>query len=158
MLLLFTCRIRKCYLFCLHLNYRNCCFLQVHSALELEDKLQRHDGKLVVLMCKAASCRPCKVSLPLELARWFQRSHIIMLLFAPQEERGPGVQQQLQSTTLLGCGAQMFARKYQRMAAEFSTQGAVFLEILGDESADTRVCGILSFLPERAVLRHPCTP
>ncbi|EIE19106.1 thioredoxin-like protein [Coccomyxa subellipsoidea C-169] len=66
--------------------------VQVHSALELEDKLQRHDGKLVVLMCKAASCRPCK----------------------------------------------MFARKYQRMAAEFSTQGAVFLEILGDESADTR--------------------
>jgi len=33
----------------------------------------------------------------------------------------------------------MFARKYQRIAAEHSSQGAVFLEILGDESADTRV-------------------
>ncbi|KAK9905101.1 hypothetical protein WJX75_009610 [Coccomyxa subellipsoidea] len=66
--------------------------LQVHSAQELKDILQRHDGKLVVLMCKAASCRPCK----------------------------------------------MFARKYQRIAAEFTSKGAVFFEILGDESADTR--------------------
>lgn len=35
--------------------------------------------------------------------------------------------------------AQMFARKYQRIAAEFTSKGAVFFEILGDESADTRV-------------------
>ncbi|CAL8464622.1 g4157 [Coccomyxa elongata] len=65
---------------------------QVHSPQDLEEKLQRHDGKLVVLMCKAMSCRPCK----------------------------------------------MFTRKYQRIAAEHRDDGAVFLEIMGDESADTR--------------------
>lgn len=38
----------------------------------------------------------------------------------------------------LGC-VQMFTRKYQRIAAEHRDEGAVFLEIMGDESADTRV-------------------
>ena len=33
----------------------------------------------------------------------------------------------------------MFTRKYQRIAAEHRDKGAVFLEIMGDESADTRV-------------------
>ena len=34
---------------------------------------------------------------------------------------------------------QMFARKYQRIAADYASKGAVFLEILGDETAETRV-------------------
>ena len=34
---------------------------------------------------------------------------------------------------------QMFARKYQRIAAEHCEEAAVFLEILGDENCDTRV-------------------
>ena len=34
---------------------------------------------------------------------------------------------------------QMFARKYQRLAAEHSGKGAVFLEIMGDETVETRV-------------------
>ncbi len=38
----------------------------------------------------------------------------------------------------MGC-VQMFTRKYQRIAAEHRDDGAVFLEIMGDESADTRV-------------------
>lgn len=33
----------------------------------------------------------------------------------------------------------MFARKYQRIAAEHCEEGAVFLEILGDKNNDTRV-------------------
>ena len=37
-----------------------------------------------------------------------------------------------------GC-TQMFARKYERLAREYSSTDAVFLEILGDESSDTRV-------------------
>lgn len=33
----------------------------------------------------------------------------------------------------------MFTRKYQRIAAEHRDEGTIFLEIMGDESADTRV-------------------
>lgn len=36
-------------------------------------------------------------------------------------------------------GMQMFARKYARIAAEHASKGAVFLEILGDETSETRV-------------------
>ncbi len=33
----------------------------------------------------------------------------------------------------------MFARKFQRLAEEHRERGAVFLEILGDETPETRV-------------------
>jgi hypothetical protein len=55
---------------------------------------------------------------------------------------------------------QMFARKYQRIAAEHAEEGAVFLEILGDESADTRVSyssfHLLAFVPKEDILVHLC--
>ncbi|KAK9804758.1 hypothetical protein WJX72_003645 [[Myrmecia] bisecta] len=62
----------------------------VHSPEEFEELLAQHPGQLVVLMCKAMACRPCK----------------------------------------------MFSRKYQRMAGAF--QDCVFVDILGDESRETR--------------------
>ena len=34
---------------------------------------------------------------------------------------------------------QMFSRKYQRIAADYGAKGAMFLEILGDETSETRV-------------------
>ena len=34
---------------------------------------------------------------------------------------------------------QMFSRKYQRIAADYGAKGALFLEILGDETSETRV-------------------
>lgn len=34
---------------------------QVHSPEEFEDKLAANKDKMVVLMCKATHCRPCKV-------------------------------------------------------------------------------------------------
>lgn len=34
---------------------------------------------------------------------------------------------------------QMFARKYQRIASNYASKGAIFLEILGDETSETRV-------------------
>ena len=34
---------------------------------------------------------------------------------------------------------QMFSRKYQRIAADYGAKGALFLEILGDETPETRV-------------------
>ncbi|CAK0787660.1 hypothetical protein CVIRNUC_010882 [Coccomyxa viridis] len=65
---------------------------QVHSPAELKGELLRADDNIVVLMCKATSCRPCK----------------------------------------------MFSRKYQRIAADYGAKGALFLEILGDETSETR--------------------
>ena len=35
--------------------------MQVHSPAELKGELLRADDNIVVLMCKATSCRPCKV-------------------------------------------------------------------------------------------------
>ena len=35
--------------------------VQVHSPAELKGELLRADDNIVVLMCKATSCRPCKV-------------------------------------------------------------------------------------------------
>ena len=35
--------------------------MQVHSPTELKGELLRADDNIVVLMCKATSCRPCKV-------------------------------------------------------------------------------------------------
>lgn len=98
--------------------------IQVHSPQELQDQLRKNDGKLVVLMCKAASCRPCKVGLV--------RGEIGLISLASHRAAGvPGAK-----NFLLW---QMFARKYQRIAAEHSVKGAVFLEIMGDETLDTRV-------------------
>lgn len=34
---------------------------------------------------------------------------------------------------------QMFGRKFQRLAEEHAAKGAVFLEIMGDETLETRV-------------------
>ena len=39
---------------------------------------------------------------------------------------------------------QMFSRKYQRIAADYAAKDALFLEILGDETSETRVS-----LPDR---------
>ena len=36
-------------------------FVQVHSPAQLQGELLRADSNIVVLMCKAQSCRPCKV-------------------------------------------------------------------------------------------------
>lgn len=35
--------------------------MQVHSPAQLKGELLRADDRIVVLMCKAQSCRPCKV-------------------------------------------------------------------------------------------------
>jgi hypothetical protein len=48
---------------------------------------------------------------------------------------------------------QMFARKYQRIAADYASKGAVFLEILGDETAETRVSAC-SATPARGYGNH----
>ena len=68
-----------------------CHCLQLHSAQEFQDIIEHNPGSLIVLMCKAQGCRPCK----------------------------------------------MFSRKFQRLAEQFSD--AIFLEIMGDETSDTRV-------------------
>lgn len=64
--------------------------LQVHSPAEFDNIIQTNRDKLVVLMCKAKCCRPCK----------------------------------------------MFTRKYKLIADHYSD--ALFYEIYGDESKDTR--------------------
>ena len=66
-------------------------WLQLHSSVEFQDIIEQNPGRLVVLMCKAQGCRPCK----------------------------------------------MFSRKFQRLAEQF--QDAIFLDIMGDETKDTRV-------------------
>lgn len=66
-------------------------YVQLHSAQEFQDIIEHNPGSLIVLMCKAQGCRPCK----------------------------------------------MFSRKFQRLAEQFSD--AVFLDIMGDETSDTRV-------------------
>ncbi|CAL5224555.1 g7257 [Coccomyxa viridis] len=66
--------------------------VQQVSPAQLKGELLRADSNIVVLMCKAQSCRPCK----------------------------------------------MFARKYQRIAADYASKGAIFLEILGDETSESR--------------------
>eukprot|EP00884_Botryococcus_braunii_P019581 jgi/Botrbrau1/6306/Bobra.0339s0017.1 len=63
---------------------------QIHSEEELHEILAQDPHKLVVLECKSASCRPCK----------------------------------------------MFGRKYARLAEAFPD--CLFLEIIGDESQETR--------------------
>lgn len=62
----------------------------VHSPEEFQAQLDDHAGQLVILMCKAKGCRPCKA----------------------------------------------FGRKYARFAQQYSD--AVFLEVFGDETPDTR--------------------
>lgn len=64
---------------------------QLHSSQEFQDVIEHNPGSLIVLMCKAQGCRPCK----------------------------------------------MFSRKFQRLAEQF--QDAIFLDIMGDETSDTRV-------------------
>ena len=66
-------------------------YLQLHSSQEFQDVIEQNPGKLVVMMCKAQGCRPCK----------------------------------------------MFSRKFQRLAEQF--EDAIFLDIMGDETKDTRV-------------------
>ena len=55
---------------------------QVHSPQELQDQLRTNDGQLVVLMCKAASCRPCKV-------RTLRRTACTLLPAGPEAARAP---------------------------------------------------------------------
>ncbi|KAL3134876.1 hypothetical protein ABBQ32_007842 [Trebouxia sp. C0010 RCD-2024] len=62
----------------------------LHSSQEFQDVIEHNPGSLIVLMCKAQGCRPCK----------------------------------------------MFGRKFQRLAEQF--QDAIFLDIMGDETSDTR--------------------
>lgn len=62
----------------------------IHSSAELDEQLEKAGSNLTVLMCKARSCRPCK----------------------------------------------MFGRKYSRIAESYPMTS--FLEVIGDESADTR--------------------
>ena len=94
--------------------------LQVHSPEELLDQLHKHKDKLVVLMCKAISCRPCKVSANAASSSL------------------ESLEQQLPYNRRL-FSSQMFGRKYERIAAEHLAEGTVFLEILGDETSETRV-------------------
>ena len=65
--------------------------MQLHSSQEFQDVIEQNPGRLIVFMCKAQGCRPCK----------------------------------------------MFSRKFQRMAEQFDD--AIFLDIMGDETKDTRV-------------------
>ncbi|DBB18683.1 TPA: hypothetical protein ACH3X3_000291 [Trebouxia sp. C0006] len=62
----------------------------LHSSQEFQDVIEQNPGRLIVMMCKAQGCRPCK----------------------------------------------MFGRKFQRLAEQF--QDAIFLDIMGDETNDTR--------------------
>lgn len=62
----------------------------LHSSQEFQDVIEQNPGRLIVFMCKAQGCRPCK----------------------------------------------MFSRKFQRMAEQFDD--AIFLDIMGDETKDTR--------------------
>lgn len=62
----------------------------LHSSAQFQDVIEHNPGRLVVLMCKAQGCRPCK----------------------------------------------MFSRKFQRMSEQY--QDAIFLDIMGDETKDTR--------------------
>ena len=101
--------------------------LQVHSGAEFERMLGDNADRLVVLMCKAMACRPCKV--------W-------CVLQQPLSTRVPAgccVSALLVSivTPALCPLRQMFARKFERLAASYSD--AVFCDILGDENNDTRV-------------------
>ena len=126
--------------------------MQVHSPAELKGELLRADDNIVVLMCKATSCRPCKVmthtsaqlkfasvddcckwpaAVPAGLGRntctlW----STIQLCWHAQTKM-----QRLKTSAHL----QMFSRKYQRIAADYAAKGALFLEILGDETSETRV-------------------
>jgi len=68
--------------------------VQLHSSQEFQDVIEQNPGRLIVMMCKAQGCRPCK----------------------------------------------MFSRKFQRLAEQF--EDAVFLEIMGDETKDTRVSAL----------------
>lgn len=64
--------------------------LTVHSPEEFQEVVAANHGKMIVLMCKATHCRPCK----------------------------------------------LFAKKYAMAAMQYSD--AVFLQIMGDETKETR--------------------
>lgn len=85
-----------------------CMCLQLHSSQEFQDVIEQNPGRLIVLMCKAQGCRPCK----------------------------------------------MFGRKFQRLAEQF--EDAIFLDIMGDETNDTRVSarGLQGFCTQRLFLMH----
>ena len=85
-----------------------CMWLQLHSSQEFQDVIEQNPGRLIVMMCKAQGCRPCK----------------------------------------------MFGRKFQRLAEQFGD--AIFLDIMGDETNDTRVSagGLQGFCTERLFMMH----
>ena len=114
----------------------------MHSATELEAILTAHPHTVVVLMCKSGHCRPCKVEQPgpLSCARvvytCLLAGSIICVLGLMMIQRS----------------VQMFARKYSRIAE--SLPDAIFLEILGDESSDTRVCALQCLTSRRKSQNH----
>jgi hypothetical protein len=117
----------------------------VHSAAGFQDILQAHPDQLVVLMCKAMSCRPCKVRLYLLREPPLLCECTTRIRHAGQLVRACTCNAALcylpiyieLGGVLSGDGVQMFTRKFERLAASYSD--AVFCEILGDENNDTRV-------------------
>ena len=92
---------------------------QVHSPEELRQHVSLNQDKLSVLMCKARSCRPCKVCC-LGTGR----------LRKPPFSRIAELR-----------GAQAFSRRYLRLAENFGPS-CQFLSIYGDETPATRVSSL----------------
>ena len=66
-----------------------CCVdVQVHSPAELEAVVAANKDKLVVLMCKAKGCRPCKVRVRAAKAGGLLRSWLSFLNQAFREPDG----------------------------------------------------------------------
>lgn len=158
----------------------------MHSPAQLQGELLRADSNIVVLMCKAQSCRPCKVKtlqqdscigIMLFLKSVLAAILFLMLCTVFLKLRDLFVQGSdtldsqhiyldagiaipvLINALLERCVAQfclravqMFARKYQRIAADYASKGAIFLEILGDETSETRVgCFVLLHAASRSL-------
>eukprot|EP00891_Asterochloris_glomerata_P003776 jgi/Astpho2/3776/fgenesh1_pg.00061_%23_1_t len=99
----------------------------IHSSAEFQDVLHMNPGSLVVLMCKA------QVRWAQVCWKWAKGLH---------DPEGLGGAHRVSGLLVLkrnvqGCRpCKMFSRKYQRMAEQF--QECIFLDIVGDESTDTR--------------------
>ena len=142
--------------------------LQVHSPTEFKDLCAAHGDKPVVLMCKAASCRPCKVRrAALVRPCWRRRLLRVGLPLLPASTPPPLPRDNTTAAAAAAAAAapagprphalpsrppcthtlplephpalQAFARKYARASEKYTD--TAFVEVYGDETKDTRVGG-----------------
>ena len=123
---------------------------QVHSPDELRSHVAQNSDKLSVLMCKARSCRPCKVqhALPCNNHAWASMATPCQRCCSASLPGPHPNQLQTASRPCCCClsqvgpssygvsGLQAFTRRYQRLAEKHTE--CDFLSMYGDETPATR--------------------